>query len=421
MVVDKSGHRPEKISQNTRLGNDESKFANWLALTREIRKFTIKPAWERGMDSISRLVFAKTAMKKIFRLNLLAVSLLMLAQTNVTWSTSLLTAQEESFDYVWVRDDDARDNDPGNSTRHRGTIVDFNAERLALQVRDRQREFPADQVLRFETPYTQQHLQALELLKQNKSNEALQILDEALSEEPRIWVKREIVALQLRALQDSDNYHQVAGPLFERLVNQEPNHRFYHWAPLRWPGSARASADESSLALEFLQDSNPGVKLVGASWLLGGSSRDQAIEALGEISQDPNPHLAHLASAQLWQTKLLVAKESDVERWQLQLGKMPRELKAGPQLTIGMARARLANGKETVEEAAAELMRVPILYQDQILLASQALNESSRLLQRNQRSGEARTIALELLTRYPRTPAGRDGKIQQIINQSNNQ
>lgn len=318
--------------------------------------------------------------------------------------------EQQAVDTVYVRVEDE-----DRIAKFPGTIVEYNVHTLTLQMPSRRRDFNANHVVRIETKYVANHTKAREFLAQREFENAFTEAQAALRDEQRPWVQREIVALMLECLEATSSPNESAAELFVRLVNQESETRFFYWIPLRWPGGGVLSAAQKELAGRYLRSDESVSQLIGASWLLGGAERQQAIKVLEELASDVDPRIAHLASAQLWQTKLLTVKESELERWRKQIERMPRELRPGPMLVLGLALSRSAKSPEEVDDAASLLMRIPILYRQRYLQSSEALAACGTLLSNRGRNDEARLVFIELVSQFGRSQAAKNGDVLRLL------
>ncbi len=277
-----------------------------------------------------------------------------------------------------------------------GRILDFTGRRLQVELADGQRQgFDARRVLRIETQYTDQQTRADALLAEHRFSEALALYRQALGEESRRWVRRRILAAQVRCYRALDQL-DLAGEAFLRLISDDPDTLDFDCIPLAWATRPLPVALEDA-AREWMQRDEPTAKLLGASHLLTSGARQTAIARLRKLSTDSDRRIAQLATAQGWRATVTAARESDVDSWQRMIQQMPEPLAAGPYYMLGMARLRL----EHRERAALALMRVPILYPDQRRLAGRSLLEAGRALEQLGRIKQAAGLFRELIQKYP--------------------
>jgi hypothetical protein len=154
--------------------------------------------------------------------------------------------------------------------------------------------------------------------------------------------------------------------------------------------------------------------LIAASHGLTDRNRDAALKVLENLSNDEDPRIAALAKAQAWRA-MAKLDPATLARCSEQLDAMPEDLRAGPCFVLGNAWAQTEP-----EKAVLLLLRVPVLFGDQFDLSAQALLQSADLLQKLNRSAEARIVLEEVLQRHAATTeadiAGE--KIKQLANPS---
>ena len=144
----------------------------------------------------------------------------------------------------------------------------------------------------------------------------------------------------------------------------------------------------------------PIARLIGASWLLSTSNREQALAALSELTSDPDPRIAMLAETQQWRDQIVTATAQQAELWQEQLLRLDTSLRAGPFFLVGQTLAR--HGKNA--EAALAFMRVAIMHPVQSELAAESLFAAGEQLEKLGNSGGAQTVYRELVQKHPKHP-----------------
>ncbi len=338
-----------------------------------------------------------------------------MALVSVGLSFPVFAQQNDSYDQVWVESDASR-----RMTLFRGEILDYNQQRLELKTVDgnRTRTFPADQVKRIQTKYLPEHLAAHDSTDGGDHVTAFELLNQAYQKELRPWVQREILDQQIQ-LTTRASQHVTSAQLFAKLIQSDAQTRFFHRIPVMWE-THTLNAAESSFAEQLFESKQESLALIGASWLLSGTSRSRAIAKLDELSNDIDARISHLASSQLWRIQIATATRSDLERWRVQIERMPREMRAGPLLMIGSAMARTAVQDGLVDSTVTLLLRVPILFPSYHHEAAAALFQSGRLLESAGRGREARTVYLELINDYGQTKAmeaaAQSRLVQELLN-----
>lgn len=283
-------------------------------------------------------------------------------------------------------------------------IEDYDAKWLTVlepNIRD-PRKYHSEEVSRIETHHVQPYLDALAALGRNDIDAAENSLRQALDEEGRAWVRREILAYLVRVALWRGDYVTAAGR-FQAIVDSRENTRFYNLFPLVW-SERTLQPGQADRAYPLLTSERPHTRLVGASILAFhpgfGPLAQKELRALTEQGDD---RIRRLAEAQLWRVRLHAeeAQSFDLDRWGDQLKVMPSELRGGPSFVLGQAQLRFLR-----REAGALLMlRVPILYDHDRLLAAEALLQAGDALSAHGRPQEARALYREVRARYVGTPA----------------
>ena len=297
-------------------------------------------------------------------------------------------AQTES-DTVVVRRQDSQ-----QTLKRRGTIVEWKGLSLTLNSNGREREIDNDEIVEVQTGWGQDYVEGVRELKQGKTNQAVIKLQSALASESRPWAKRIIRSRLVDAFQTLEQ-PAAAVEQFLLIVREDPQTRFLHLAPLPWTGSSNAL---QSQAQQWIQSREPLMQLIGASWLLSGPQRQQAIKVLESLARDIDARIKNIAIAQLWRTRTTV-NQRQTEVWQGIIEKMPRSLRAGPYLVLADAQARTG----LTELAQINLMRIPILYPDQQSLSAAALYRAANLMHNGGDTQRAQSLLNELVTNYPQT------------------
>ncbi len=288
-----------------------------------------------------------------------------------------------------------RGNDPNKTQKLKGTIVEWIGNRLTIQQRGRERDVTADEILSVQTIWGNDVDSARLLAGQGQFASAIERYKNAASQETRPWARTIINSELVQACTAIDN-HGEAIATFGSILGRDPETRFMYLTPLPWTGTANAAAMQPQAEI-WIEASQPVVQLIGASWLLTGPRSADATSRLEQIAAGDNANLAALATAQLWRTVINRADESRVARWEQQIARMPRAMRAGPLYLLGSARGQI----NQTDEAVLDLMRVRILHREQHSLAAAALYKSATLLQNAGQDEQANTLRRELVTEYP--------------------
>lgn len=281
-----------------------------------------------------------------------------------------------------------------------GTIVDWKGGEMRMEYNGQINTIKNDRIVQIQTAWPPDYALAEELLKQRKFAEARVALQNAIANESRGWALRILYAQQTR-LCDVLGDRRHSAEMFMSLIQDDPDTRDFATIPLPWD----LTPLETGL-LDFgkkLQNSSVvPLQLLGASWLVTSPERAAAIKTLELLSRDLDSRIAHLASAQLWRTKAQEVDTVQLGRWERQIDRMPRELRAGPLLVLGQAQLRL--GK--TEDAILSWLQVPILHEENLVAAASGLQLAAATLQNNGESAQARRLWQELNDRFPGTRWG---------------
>lgn len=288
----------------------------------------------------------------------------------------------------------------GGRTIVTGRVVDFTGEGLVLETQGgRQQTIAADAVRRVETTYGDLHRAADEAFARADFNQALNLYRGALKQDPRQWVRRQILA-QIVGCYRSLGHARTAVETFFLLASSNPPPADFASIPLAWMPPT-PSADLDQAAKSWLARPEPVAKLLGASYLLLGVDGRAARDALEEVVRDGDPVLAALAQAQQWRTVVATVDEAELEGWERAVERLPESLRGGPYYVLGQAwlhRGRWDRGAWT-------LLRVPIAYPRERELAARSLLDAGRALEKLDRATDAAPLYREVMGSYAATPA----------------
>ncbi|MCS7306088.1 MAG: tetratricopeptide repeat protein [Thermoguttaceae bacterium] len=284
-----------------------------------------------------------------------------------------------------------------------GQVLEYTGQLLFLRLPDgREQKIPAQKVLRVHTQYSPLHQEAEERFQLGRFTEALHLYRKAIEEEPRRWVRRQMLARMVVCYEETGQA-TAAGETFLLLVQSDPDTLYWEVIPLAWlPGVPDVGLERQ--AKQWLaQDPEqaPAAVLLGASHLLSGPDRATALQRLNTLVRHPDPRIALLALAQTWRSQVQV-EPAQLEVWERTIQKLPAGLRAGPYYVLGRALAH----QDRWEEAALAWMRIPILYGRPRSLAARALVEAGAALQRLGQTEQAARLYKEVLAKYPDTASG---------------
>ncbi|WP_145096997.1 hypothetical protein [Anatilimnocola aggregata] len=290
---------------------------------------------------------------------------------------------------------------PGQpSAQRQGEIVDLLGNQLTFQGQTGAVEaIPLDQITEWRTTWPAAKEQGDALLAEKKFAEAAAAYGRAREEESRTWARRQILERSIECQAAAGNIIPAAEEFFA-LVASDPETLGWEVAPLAW-----RSSDDSNLpgrAAQWLKDpTNPARQLLGASWLLNGAQRAEAVAKLQALAGGPNKKIATLAVIQLWRTRVVAAPAEEPAQWLAGLERLPPEVRP---LGYFIAADGLARHDQP-EQAALTYLRIPILHGRQRALAAEALLAAGSQLEKMGRREQAASLYREVLTDYASLPA----------------
>lgn len=290
------------------------------------------------------------------------------------------------------------------------TILDFTHSKIKVKLlpSGSVRTYPSSQIVKVHTPQTEQHQQGLKQLQAAQYKKAIASFSEALNIENRSWVRREILALMIKAALNQGDILK-ASLRFQMMVENEPDSRHFELIPLDWTFQESLSPARSA-ARGWLTEKDEVKQLMGASILLTAPDYQARAEAtLRSLATSTNLNVQQLARTQLWRIRLRAGDLSHLElqRWERNLNQVPEHLKAGPYFLLGTGYAML----ERHGQAAAAFLWIPLAYDSNPQLSALAnLKAADSLLALGQTANALR-LYQETVTRYP------DSSSQQIAQQ----
>ena len=282
-------------------------------------------------------------------------------------------------------------------SKRRGLITEWKDTTITLDSNGRVKDFDSSTVIRVETSWPDSYQQGKELLASRKYADAIGVLRTARNAESRPWAQRMISAKLIECYLATSNEAAAVGE-FLTIVRDDPQTRFFSLIPLPWTDSVEPGGFAEQ-AKRLMKSDQLVEQLIGAAWLVTSPQRAEALEKLGVLSRDINPTIVALATAQRWRAERVMAGPREIQRWNRQIKSMPIELRAGAYLTLADAQSR--NGQP--QQAAINLMRIPILYPEQHGIAAAALYRCALLRHDAGQPSEAKTLLSEIRLEFPGT------------------
>jgi tetratricopeptide (TPR) repeat protein len=287
-----------------------------------------------------------------------------------------------------------------------GTIVDWTGQQLVLQRQSgAESSIPTSHLVQVDFARTALHQQADRLFAAGAYEEAVRSYVQAASAESREWVQRMLVAGLVQAYAQLGQIDR-AGRAFLQLLRSDPATHHFPVIPLCWRSEAGQEQWRAQAETWLQTADDPAARLMGASWLLSGPRRGDAITVLQQLVGQRDRRIVFLAQAQLWRTRVVTAERAEVEGWEATVQRMPADLRGGPYYVLGEA----WNARQEHQRAALAFLRVPILYADQLRLVPWALLSAGRALEKIDQVQQALTLYRELLRDYPEHPAAADAR-----------
>ena len=299
--------------------------------------------------------------------------------------------------------------DAKTRTNRTGEIVEYTGESLQLKSPSgRIENIPAARVVDVKTEWTPAHQRGDSLRAKGKLEEAINSYKLAKRDETRPWARRQIMAELVSCYTELGRF-DFAGDEWLTIVASDQLTLHHAVIPIAWRPFPPDAAVESRAAA-WLRSKSPPAQVLGASWLLTGPQRGEATTALDVLAKDKtkDPRIRSLAQIQIWRTKLITAKLDEVQRWQAALEQIPVETRASGYFVVGEALTRL----NQLEEASLAYLRIPLVHNQQRLMAADALVAAGKLHEQLDRGEQAAGLYREVLSGYSRTSAAEEAKAQ---------
>jgi hypothetical protein len=268
-----------------------------------------------------------------------------------------------------------------------GTIVDFNAEQLQLKVGDETYRIDSQRVVRVEfQPSNERIREGFELFQSRQYDKVIATLQHATKQAPPVW-QQQLIGTRMIAAAMPQKKYAGALELTRNLVDSKAPPMAYRFFPIDWTGLS-PDPKRTALAVETLGDPRPILRVIAASWLLAGTERDDAAEALRGVAKgsDEDPIATILAKALLWRTTPVPEIESRSSRWLEAIDQeIPIAVQAGP---IACVADRLSSASRT-EQALVLWLELALEHDDLGPLHEEAVQRAREALGKLGRGDEA--------------------------------
>ena len=289
-----------------------------------------------------------------------------------------------------------------------GVVDDYTGRDLRFRTiaKDAVKRYPRSEVIEVTTEYTAHHDRGRKLLAAGKIAEAKVEFTAALSEEDRPWVRREILAGQVRcALWESDYASAISR--FVPIVDSDAETFHYNLIPLNWTDDEPSTRLQVAAREWIAPSATPHAKLIGASWLLSTSDRStEAEQLLKKLAREPDVRVQRLAQTQIWRTNRKgsqVIDAEEIERWQSFVEDLPVELRSGVYFVIGEAWKE----RRDYDRAARAFLWLPLVFDADRGLCARACFEAAESLRALGDLSQAINLYSEVVFRYGDTRWGR--------------
>lgn len=287
-----------------------------------------------------------------------------------------------------------------------GTIDDYVGGRLTIRSdAGAPQVIPAERIVEIQSDWTLAETMGDQRSRDGNLGEAVKSYQQALRDEKRVWVQRQIVAKLVGSYGQLEQF-DLAGEAFLRLVRSDPQTPHFGVIPLSWMTFSPTPALHQRAAAWMANTQDSVSALLGASWLLSTAQRGAAVQSLQRLLADRDPRVAMLAQTQLWRTRSAMATAEEIQGWEAWLTRLPGDLRAGPCCVIGQAWST----KKLPEKSALAYLRVPILYGNDRRLAAAALLSAGRELEKIGELQEALTLYGEVVRDYAAAPAAAEAR-----------
>ena len=287
----------------------------------------------------------------------------------------------------------------GSRVRIACTIVNYTGEFVRYRIRE---DGPvsvkaSSRVIAIDTPQTRPHVDGLIQWAGGNVSQAIPLFEKALEQESREWVRRDLLAMLVRCALRQDDPAQ-AGRRFLMLYQSDQTTRYFSLIPLLWTTSPPSDALKTE-AMQWMAGSSPAETLLAASALLfDPKHQSSAAVDLRRLGVNSDGRVRELAKAQLWRLDLQRGKldNATLTLWEDSLRSMPDDLRGGAHFVLGEARKR----RRQYDQAAASLLWVPLVYNDDYQLAALACLDAAECLRAIGQRTEAATLYREVTLRY---------------------
>lgn len=292
-----------------------------------------------------------------------------------------------------------------------GEIIDYTGKKLTLKTAPNKPEqtYAASDIVSVKTDYNDAYQSGYKALTAGDHDAADAAFDRAINQEVRVWVRREVLALQIRcSLRKAD--WVIAAQRFHRLYQSDTETRHIDLIPLFWSQRPSQDAVVRGQAAVWLREKQSLLQLVGASWLCFEPKYDGECEQLWPaLIRNPDERLRTLAQWQSYRRRLAIEGIGDIElqRWETRIPKLDEPMRAGPYFLLGQAFV----ARHEFDLAAGTFLRLPFAHSSDHPLTAEALLNAARCLDKAGMRSEAESLFKEVLAKFAHTSSARDAEL----------
>ena len=293
-----------------------------------------------------------------------------------------------------------------------GYIEDYTGREITFKTKlnEALRRYPRQDVIEVVTQYTPRHEQGKKSFASGRISEARQELAAALDEEDRPWVRREILAIQVKCFLWSGDYYSAVSR-FQPIVRSDPETFHYGLIPLNWTEDLPADNLRFDARAWISPNESLLNRLIGASWLLTvGDGAAESEQTLKRLARESDVRIQRLAQMQLWRLRLKREAQVDPEeitRWERFIEELPIELRGGSYFVVGQA----WRNRQEHEKAARALLWLPFVFDADRWLSGRACFEAAESLNDAGDQTQAAQLFSEVVFRYGDTPWGKKAEV----------
>ena len=276
--------------------------------------------------------------------------------------------------------------------KRKGRIVSWIGDVISIEGKTGVKDFDTDRLIRIETAWHGGYEDGNRLLGQYRYDEAINQFNSALESEPREWMQNIVFAKLVQCYLAKEDFGKAASH-FLNVIDDDPQSRFRHLAPLVWT-SSRPNTQQLKTGEALLDSAEPMVALMGASWLL--KSNQKANQKMEKLARDFDPVIASLAKTQLWRLDNVPLNEKRMAIRIQQVQAMPEKIRCGAWYLIADAQVKLKQEDEVI----VNFMRIPINDPQQGGLAAAAIYQTAWLLKKTNRQQQSQALRNELKEKF---------------------